>query len=101
MVRSEREIASAEGTAMFRDGGGPIGLGQYCAELGDEIFVLKGGSVLCVLRPEGVEGSEEGRDSEMQRFRFVGECYVYRLMGGEAVEMLEKKQKGFRDVILV
>jgi hypothetical protein len=33
---------------MFRDGGGLIGLGRYCAELGDEIFVLKGGSVLYV-----------------------------------------------------
>jgi hypothetical protein len=48
MVRSEREIASAEGTAMFRDGGGLIGLGRYCADLGDEIFVLQGGErALC------------------------------------------------------
>lgn len=48
--------------------------------------------MLYVLRPEGVEGSEEGRDSEM---------ICGRVLCLEAVEKLEKKQKGFRDVILV
>jgi hypothetical protein len=61
MLGLEREIVSAEGTAMFRDGGGLIGVGRHCAELGDEIFVLKGGSMLYVLRSEEVEGYGGGK----------------------------------------
>jgi len=54
-----------------------MGLVPKSAQVGDEIFLLAGGQVLYILRPQG--------DS----FAFVGECYVHGLMDGEALERLK------------
>lgn len=54
-----------------------MGLVPRDAEVDDEIYVLAGGQVLYVLRPQ--------RDC----FRFVGECYLHGFMDGEALERLE------------
>ncbi|KAF4634089.1 hypothetical protein G7Y89_g4018 [Cudoniella acicularis] len=50
-----------------------LGLGPCTMQENDILCVLFGGSTPLILRPEG------------DYFRFVGECYVYDLMNGEAV----------------
>jgi hypothetical protein len=50
-----------------------IGLGPKSMREGDVLCVLFGGATPFILRPDG------------EQFRFVGECYVYGLMNGEAI----------------
>jgi hypothetical protein len=59
---------------MFRTGRDLMGLGPS-AQVGDDVCVLLGGSVLYVLRDHH-EGQHE----------FVGECYVHAMMNGQACE---------------
>jgi hypothetical protein len=54
-----------------------MGLVSVAARVGDEIYVLAGGQVLYVLRPQ--------RDC----FQFISECYVHGLMDGEALDRLK------------
>jgi len=54
-----------------------IGLVSVAARVDDEIYVLAGGSVLYVLRPQ------------QDCFQFIGECYVHGLMNGEALDKLK------------
>lgn len=51
-----------------------IGLGPSIMQQNDVLCVLFGGATPMILRPEG------------EQFRFVGECYVYDLMSGEAIK---------------
>ena len=104
-------IASGEGTAMFGDGGGLMGLAPHCARVGDQVFVLKGGSMLYVLRPV-VEQQRESADAQVRdaetdfegkeaaAYTLVGECYVHGLMDGQALKMLERKQRGVKARVL-
>ncbi|RDL39481.1 Uncharacterized protein BP5553_03821 [Venustampulla echinocandica] len=50
-----------------------LGLGPKGMQEGDILCVLFGGATPFILRPDG------------EQFRFVGECYVYGLMSGEAI----------------
>jgi len=45
------------------------------ARAGDEVWILASGKVPFVLRP---------KEEESSRFQFIGECYVYGMMQGEA-----------------
>ncbi|KAK5652642.1 hypothetical protein OQA88_10235 [Cercophora sp. LCS_1] len=54
---------------------GYIGLAPWSTEVGDVIVVLHGGRTPFLLRP----GSEPGV------YEFVGECFVYGIMGGEGL----------------
>jgi Heterokaryon incompatibility protein (HET) len=62
------------GRRLFVTTGGYLGLGPEAITEGDRVCILFGGSVPFVLR------SEDNRD------KLVGECYVEKLMRGEAVE---------------
>jgi hypothetical protein len=53
---------------------GRMGIGADTMKEGDIVTVLFGGKVPYVLRPSG------------SRYRFIGECYVPALMGGEIVQ---------------
>ena len=78
-----------------------IGLGPETMQPGDEVWLLKGGRVLYILRPAFIEehspsifegtinltGSEPSRD-KIGSYRFVGECFVHGLMDGEVAGML-------------
>lgn len=64
--------------------GGYMGLVRKDVAVGDEVFVLLGGEVLYVLRPE--------RD----HYLFVGECYLHGLMDGEAMRWLEDGRASVR-----
>jgi hypothetical protein len=50
-----------------------LGLGPKSTQEGDILCVLFGGATPFILRSDG------------EQFRFVGECYVYDLMSGEAI----------------
>ncbi|KAH7395426.1 heterokaryon incompatibility protein-domain-containing protein [Cadophora sp. MPI-SDFR-AT-0126] len=65
--------------SFFRTEKGYYGLGPSEVQQGDVIVVLFGGTTPYVLRPNNEEG-----------FTFVGECYVYGLMNGEAIAMMER-----------
>jgi hypothetical protein len=62
------------GRRMFRTDGNLLGMGSRSVEVGDEVWVLKGGNVPFVLRrvKEGV-------------YRLVGDAYVHGIMHGEAI----------------
>jgi hypothetical protein len=51
-----------------------MGIGPDTMKEGDIVTILFGGKVPYVLRPSG------------SRYRFIGECYVPALMGGEIVQ---------------
>ena len=59
---------------LFLTDNGDIGLAPLDAALADEICLLFGGDVPYVVRADN-----EG-------FRFIGECYCYGIMNGEAMQ---------------
>jgi hypothetical protein len=66
---------------------GFVGVLPNRARVGDIIAVLKGGSVPFIFQ-KSVERPEA--------FRLVGECYIQRLMYGEAMVLEDVAEKGFR-----
>lgn len=60
---------------VFITSSGKIGLGPDTMEPNDVIVILFGGNVPCVLRP-----------LENTQWRFIGLCYIYGLMKGEALQ---------------
>ena len=72
--------------SFFRTAKGYYGLGPSELEINDVVVVLFGGTTPYVLRQTD------------QGYYFVGECYVYGLMNGEAITMMERgelKEKTF------
>lgn len=67
---------ACEGRSLATTAGKLIGLVPRLAQVDDEIFVLAGGQVLYVLRPDG------------DCFQYIGESYVHGLMDGEALGRL-------------
>ncbi|KAH9904756.1 hypothetical protein F4778DRAFT_789512 [Xylariomycetidae sp. FL2044] len=74
-----------EGTRMHDGSGRPFGLGPPDTQKGDKICILFGCSVPCILRPGSMVGNN-------QVYNFIGEAYVYGIMDGEAVAMMEPSQ---------
>jgi hypothetical protein len=60
---------------FFWTADGRLGLGPAMLDKGDIVCILFGGHMPYVLRPDGES-----------RYRFLGECYVYDVMDGQAVE---------------
>ncbi|KAH6721662.1 heterokaryon incompatibility protein-domain-containing protein [Leptodontidium sp. MPI-SDFR-AT-0119] len=75
-----REAAFCDERRFFRTALGYYGIGPCELENDDLIVVLFGGTTPYVLRP-----TSEG-------YKFVGECYVYGLMNGEAILMMEREE---------
>ncbi|KAI1078188.1 heterokaryon incompatibility protein-domain-containing protein [Whalleya microplaca] len=77
---------AAEGTAVNRKFAvtrkGHFAMVPPTTKLGDTICVLFGGETPYILRDTGVP----------YEYTFVGEAYVYRMMNGEALELLETSQ---------
>ncbi|KAF2015766.1 hypothetical protein BU24DRAFT_422083 [Aaosphaeria arxii CBS 175.79] len=59
---------------FFVSRSGLMGIGPETMREGDIVAVLFGGKVPYLLRPQG------------GRYRYIGECYVHRMMEGEAIE---------------
>jgi hypothetical protein len=62
---------------------------SHQADVNDAIFMLFGGSVLYVLKPQGDD------------YVFIGECYVHGLMDGEALKFLEDGRAQVQEVRIV
>ena len=82
-------VMACLGKAFFITREGDMGLCYPEAGIGDEVWVLNGGNVPFVLRPEGREPGS---------YRFVGDCYLDGYMDGQAVNDPEHEVK---DVVLV
>jgi len=67
--------------ALFVTEKGYFGMGCGELEAGDEVKILAGGQLCCILRP-----------TKRDHFELVGQAYVHGLMDGEAVG--EKKARG-------
>ena len=65
---------------LFLTQAGLLGMGPQCAEVGDQVWVLRGASTPFVLRPTG--GGGGGKEEEGQ-FRFVGDAFILDHMQGE------------------
>ena len=63
-----------------------MGLVPISAEVGDEIYLLAGGQVFYVLRPQG------------DGFRLIGESYIHGLMDGEALDRLETGEQRLQKI---
>lgn len=61
---------------VFGSKEGYLGLGPPCMAPNDRVCVLFGSRVPSIIRPSGSQGE----------YKFVGECYVYKLMEGEALD---------------
>lgn len=68
---------------------GYMGLVPRQAQVGDAVYILKGGHVLYVLRRNG------------NSYILVGECYVHGLMDGEGMEMVGRGELTMETVVLV
>ncbi|KAH7153404.1 heterokaryon incompatibility protein-domain-containing protein [Dactylonectria macrodidyma] len=63
---------------------GYLGLAPWNAQVGDAVFILKGGKTPFLLR--GHEGPDQG-------YRLVGEAFVYGIMAGEAVDLVPELKR--------
>jgi hypothetical protein len=61
---------------------GFIGLGPTSAEIGDEVYILVGGSTPFLLRPKNAQSSND----DPRCFSLLGDCYVHGIMDGEAMD---------------
>ncbi|KAK3654010.1 hypothetical protein LTR22_010921 [Elasticomyces elasticus] len=68
------------GAALFTTALGFFGLGPTFMRPGDCVAVLFGGQTPFVLRPTGKPGE----------YTFVGHCYVYGIMEGELIKLLDQ-----------
>jgi hypothetical protein len=66
---------------IFTTHKGYIGVGPKFLLVGDLVCVLSGGRVPFILRRKG------------DIFQLIGECYVYGIMSGQAVELIERSRK--------
>jgi hypothetical protein len=74
---------------------GYIGIGPSWAEVGDKISIMSGGSVPLLLRESGTD-----EDGELLH-KLVGECYVYGIMNGEAVEMARTEKLQSQEFVVM
>jgi hypothetical protein len=58
---------------------------------GDVVVIFLGGQLPYVLRPAGISGY----------YRVVGDCYIYNLVHGEAMDMWESGEIALEDIELV
>lgn len=75
----EAAANACTGRRLFRTANKFLGLGPQAMRTGDQVCILFGGLVPFVLRPE------------RGYWRFIGECYVYGIMQGQAVEAWQKE----------
>ncbi|KAE9362635.1 hypothetical protein N431DRAFT_424407 [Stipitochalara longipes BDJ] len=72
--------------AFFITVDGYIGIGPPNSQVGDEVWVLFGGRVPFVLRPDGGGAFVPPKAVEAKVRFFIGDTYVHGIMDGEAVK---------------
>ena len=72
---------------LFVTEDGFIGNGANCIQSGDHVFVIAGGNVPLVLRPNVLPPKHYiiGGKIPSTRYTLIGECYVHGIMNGEAM----------------
>ena len=73
-------LSAGHDRRFFVSSQGYLGIGPSIMEPGDKLCVLFGGSTPYVIRPT----------SDPNEFLFLGECYTYGLMDGEAIKLWEE-----------
>ncbi|KAK0738840.1 heterokaryon incompatibility protein-domain-containing protein [Schizothecium vesticola] len=81
-VRS-RSLGASMGRALFATCTGYLGSGLESVRVGDEVWILAGASVPCVLRPT----------TGGKRYRLVGDAYVHGLMDGNNSMVTSEKME--------
>ncbi|KAF5675871.1 het-domain-containing protein [Fusarium circinatum] len=79
----EEVFITAKGRGLFVTDDGRLGWGLPSTQAGDEVWILEGCRIPCLLRPSG-----DGR------YKLVGEAYVHGIMHGEALEEPGVKKLG-------
>ncbi|KAF5530977.1 heterokaryon incompatibility protein [Fusarium mexicanum] len=79
----EEVFITAKGRGLFVTDNGRLGWGLPSTKAGDEVWILEGCRVPCLLRPSG-----DGR------YKLVGEAYVHGIMHGEGLEEPGVKKLG-------
>ena len=73
---------------------GYIGNGPAKMQPGDEIFILCGGKMPLVLRPDLSERFQQGLSQESRPLHaLVGDCYIHGIMDGEAASNFEYRSQ--------
>lgn len=85
--------AAIYGRAFFITKQGYMGLSYPRIEVGDEVWVLYGGRVPFILRPQPIEPHESGA----RYYSFVSDCYLDGFMHGKGIDNPRYPEK---DVIL-
>jgi hypothetical protein len=83
-----RVLATCMGRILLATNKARIGTGLQSTRAGDEVWVLAGAPIPCLLRPTG-----DGR------YRLIGEAYIHGIMHGEAIGTLGKED--FDSVVVV
>ena len=96
----QRVLAVVWNRSMIRTRGGRLGLARKHVRKDDLICILYGCSVPVMLRKHVENGQENvgseqtgvpvGPEEEKTFYELLGECYVYGIMDGEAIEFQEK-----------
>ncbi|KAI1213194.1 heterokaryon incompatibility protein-domain-containing protein [Annulohypoxylon truncatum] len=81
------EMPFLEGRNIIVTSAGYLGLGPEETKKGDRVALLAGGAVPYIVRPQ--KQNEIGID----RYPFVGECYIHDCMDGEALRRLPSFKK--------
>lgn len=89
----ERVQAVVWGRRLIKTKSGFLGLAPEATKKQDIVAILYGLSVPVVLRP--ILNAEEGDNV----FRMIGECFIYGMMDGEALDL--KEEQGIRSQTFV
>jgi hypothetical protein len=76
---------------------GYIGNGPAKMERSDDVFILCGGKMPLLLRPDSSETFQQGLSSEPRPLHtLVGDCYIHGIMDGEAASDFEYRSQPVR-----
>lgn len=79
---------------------GWVALCHEACKIGDEVWLLEGGTSPFVLRPQEDDSIAESVQAPM--YRFYGECYVHGVMEGKLVKGKEEEiRQKLTEVVLV
>jgi hypothetical protein len=83
---------------IFRTSSQHLGIAPSAAEVGDLVWILKGGPVPFILRPVVVGDAPTGAPS---KYRLVGTAYVHGVMDGEAMKDYEDGKQSLQTLRIV
>ena len=76
----------AKKSTFYMTSQGHTGMGPRTLQQGDRIFVVKGSDMPLILRPLDRIATNGSNSVQQSGYHFVGVCYLYGIMHGEAVK---------------